>query len=318
MLLTVVKKFNNPDILNYKYEFCNSDVYFLPKYNGPEANNLEIYYQYAATLPSSNDDPEIFGMHDNANITYEAQETNKVIETIVNIQPRDAGGKGQKSTSEIVLELATLFLDPDTGVPPPVPTDREQTHFDFWRTEEDSDILPSLTTVFLQECERFNNLLYSLNSSLKLLVNAINGTELMSQDSDQIFTSMLNNQVPSMWVNKAYPSLKPLSSWMKDLRKRIDFMNEWRHEGTPKQFWMSGMFYPQGFMTGVLQTHSRKEHIPIDRLNFSFKVMEVDIGLPPPPDGVYINGLFLQGAVWDMKKRCIADQMPGDMFDPMP
>ena len=46
--------------------------------------------------------------------------------------------------------------------------------------------------------------------------------------------------------------------------------------------------------------------------------MEVDIGLPPPPDGVYINGLFLQGAVWDMKKRCIADQMPGDMFDPMP
>jgi len=129
---------------------------------------------------------------------------------------------------------------------------------------------------------------------------------------------MLNNQVPGYWVKKAYPSLKPLSSWIKDLRKRIEFMNEWRREGTPKQFWMSGMFYPQGFMTGVLQTHSRKEHIPIDRLNFAFKVMEVNGGLPPPLDGVYINGLYLQGALWDTKKRCIADQLPGDMFDPMP
>jgi len=78
MLLTIVKKFNNQDILNPKYEFCNSDVYFLPKYNGEKENNLEIYYQYANTLPATHDDPEIFGMHDNANITYQSQETNKI------------------------------------------------------------------------------------------------------------------------------------------------------------------------------------------------------------------------------------------------
>jgi len=69
---------------------------------------------------------------------------------------------------------------------------------------------------------------------------------------------------------------------MKDLRQRIEFMNEWRTSCVPNQFWMPGLFYPQGFMTGVLQTHSRKENLAIDRLNFAFKVMEVEKDLPPP------------------------------------
>jgi len=38
----------------------------------------------------------------------------------------------------------------------------------------------------------------------------------MSADSDLIFSAMLNNQVPDFWAKKAYPSLKPLGSWMKD------------------------------------------------------------------------------------------------------
>lgn len=67
-------------------------------------------------------------------------------------------------------------------------------------------------------------------------------------------------------------------------------MNQWRQNCVPDEFWMPGLFYPQGFMTGVLQTHSRKEGLAIDRLNFAFKVMDVENGIPPPVDGVYING----------------------------
>lgn len=38
---------------------------------------------------------------------------------------------------------------------------------------------------------------------------------------------------------------------------------------------MSGLYFPQGFVTGVLQTHSRKYKIPIDTLTFKFKVMTI-------------------------------------------
>jgi len=53
-------------------------------------------------------------------------------------------------------------------------------------------------------------------------------------------------------------------------------MEQWLMQGQPPCFWISGFFFPQGFMTGVLQTHSRKHKVAIDFLNFSFKVLEED------------------------------------------
>jgi dynein heavy chain len=84
----------------------------------------------------------------------------------------------------------------------------------------------------------------------------------------------MNNQVPESWVAVAYPSLKPLASWIRDLNDRVQFMQEWLTHGNPNCYWVSGLYFPQGFLTGVLQTHARKYKIPIDQLNFSFKVME--------------------------------------------
>jgi dynein heavy chain len=55
-------------------------------------------------------------------------------------------------------------------------------------------------------------------------------------------------------------------------------------------------------MTGCLQTHARNYKIAIDKLSFSFTVMteeepsEIE---EQPEDGVYIYGLFMDGARWD-------------------
>jgi len=79
-------------------------------------------------------------------------------------------------------------------------------------------------------------------------------------------------------------------------------MDDWLRNGNPHSYWMPGMFYPQGFMTGVLQTHARQYKIAIDRLSFSFEILiaekaeEID---EKPEDGVYIHGLFIDGARYD-------------------
>lgn len=95
----------------------------------------------------------------------------------------------------------------------------------------------------------------------------------MNEEMENIYTAFLNNQVPDLYRSAAYPSLKPLASWVNDLRLRLLFIKRWIANGSLKMYWISGFFYTQGFLTGLLQTHARKYDLPIDHLSFKFNVL---------------------------------------------
>jgi dynein heavy chain len=190
--------------------------------------------------------------------------------------------------------------------------------------EEDDDAkvqINSLDIVLKQEIERFNRLLSKISQTLSEIQRAIKGEVVMSMELDLMYTAMMNNQVPGLWEKVAYPSLKPLASWMIDLQQRMVFFHRWVDEGPPASFWMSGFFFPQGFMTGVLQNHARKYHLPIDKLAFEFDVLTVyereDVS-EAAEDGVYIDGLFMDGARWDPEQQVIADSKLGELFSNVP
>ena len=105
--------------------------------------------------------------------------------------------------------------------------------------------LNSLQIVLLAEIERFNRLLRKAASSLTELGKGISGLVIMSAELDAMFSSMLRNQVPGNWAKVAYPSLKPLSSWTKDLTRRVGFMRGWLSSGQPSCFAMPAFFFPQ-------------------------------------------------------------------------
>mmetsp|Transcript_28379 Transcript_28379/g.28166 ORF Transcript_28379/g.28166 Transcript_28379/m.28166 type:complete len:212 (+) Transcript_28379:2102-2737(+) len=96
----------------------------------------------------------------------------------------------------------------------------------------------------------------------------------MSEELDQMYGCILINKVPEKWAEYAYPSLKPLGSWVENLCERIEFIRSWLAHGRIHKFWMPCFFFPQGFLTAILQEHARKSKIPIDELSFSFKLME--------------------------------------------
>lgn len=150
-----------------------------------------------------------------------------------------------------------------------------------------------------------------MRSTLQLLTKAIQGFALMSQELDSMYYSLLNNQVPKNWEDVSYLSLKPLASWLRDMKERVAFMYAWLTHGSPNAYWISGFFFPQGFLTGVLQTHARKYKIPIDQLSFAFKIMDdrENVG-GRPTDGVYVYGFYLEGASLERKKRILVDQIP--------
>lgn len=39
-----------------------------------------------------------------------------------------------------------------------------------------------------------------------------------------------------------------------------------------KSYWLSSLFFPQGFMTATMQTYARRTQIPIDTLTFRTEV----------------------------------------------
>jgi dynein heavy chain, axonemal len=192
------------------------------------------------------------------------------METILSIQPRVSAAASGKSPDEIVMDMATQFaaLVPETLEE----SLGNQEHFEL--TAEGN--MRSLSIVLLQEMAKFNILIRKMNSTLAELKKAIQGLAVMSQELDDMYLAFQNNVLPGVWKSVSYSSLKPLSSWFKDMLARVAFIREWLLNKAPLSYWMSGFYFPQGFLTGVLQSHARLYKIPIDTLSFKFKVLAIE------------------------------------------
>merc|ERR1711966_371931 len=169
--------------------------------------------------------------------------------------------------------------------------------------------------------DRFNSLIRTISSTLKELQKAIKGIVVMSADLEEMFTAFQNNVTPGLWTRVAYPCLKPLASWFKDYVRRVTFFRNWCEKGQPTSFWLPGFYYPQGFMTGALQTHARRYSLPIDQLNFSFVIKSMEGAedvADAPEDGVYISGLYLEAGRWDRRAKKLKPSNPGEMMSLMP
>jgi len=73
---------------------------------------------------------------------------------------------------------------------------------------------------------------------------ALIGEVVMSEELELMSNSIYDNQVPKVWAEVGFLSLKPLSSWIQDLNDRVVFLKEWVDGGTPSVFWISGFFFP--------------------------------------------------------------------------
>lgn len=61
---------------------------------------------------------------------------------------------------------------------------------------------------------------------------------------------------------QAYPSLKPLGSWTRDLGQRVEQLARWAETAHPPVlFWLGGFTFPTGFLTAVLQGAARQSKV---------------------------------------------------------
>ncbi|XP_046888652.1 dynein axonemal heavy chain 3 [Hypomesus transpacificus] len=303
LLLSLLSIFYNKELIEQEcYRVCEGDLFYVPP-QGP----YQTYVDYIRNLPI-NADPGVFGLHSNADITKDNQETNQLLNGVLLTLPRQSGG-GAKSPQEVVDELAADILS------------KLPANFDVEMVIMKYPVMydESMNTVLRQELIRFNRLTQVVRVSLVNIGKALKGQVVMSAELENVFNSMLVGKVPVMWASKSYPSLKPLGSYVADLLSRLQFLQDWIDHGPPPVFWVSGFYFTQSFLTGVSQNFARKYTVPIDYIGFEFEVTKQETHMnEKPDDGAYVKGLFLQGACWDREKMVIGESLPKILFDPLP
>lgn len=291
------------------YKFSNGGLFYCPNATGQDE-----FLDYLRGLPIMTP-PEVFGLHENCEITCAEAESMAMLADVLNLSASGGGGGGGggKSPEELQDELAAELL---SQTPQPFDLDLFEDRFPT-KYEE------SRNTVVKQEATKYNRLLQRLLGDIPLFRRAVKGFVVMTDDLEAIGKGLFVNAVPEGWASVGFLSMKPLTAWFSDLNMRIDFFKKWYDAGHPISFWISGLFFPQAFLTAVMQNYARKHKYAIDRIDFDINVKDEyqldgsDIKEHPEAGG-YFYGMFLEGCRWDNNIHALAASMPKVLFVQFP
>ncbi|XP_063845652.1 dynein axonemal heavy chain 7-like isoform X5 [Scylla paramamosain] len=258
-LSTILRRFYNPEVVKEDpHAFDPHGIYTTPS-DGDHGHFLEHISELPRDAP-----PYVFGMNSNASINKDQAETNKLFAAVLLTQATSlSGGEGGSGEGETVGRTCEEILG---RMPPPFHVDAALAKYPTRREQ-------SLNTVLVQEMSRYNTLITTITTTLHAVLRAIEGTERLTEEVEEVLVGVRTGRVPSIWRAKSYPTLKGLGSYITDLLQRLQFLQNWYDEGQPKVFWLSGFFFTQSFLTAVLQNHARAHSLAIDQLAFHFKVV---------------------------------------------
>ncbi len=174
----------------------------------------------------------MFGLHANADITKDNNETNNTLESILSTQQSSGSGAGG-DTEATIIRVADSIL---TDIPEAFNVSAAEKKYPVSYEQ-------SMNTVLTQELIRYNNLINVIRRSLKDMKLAIKGEVLLSSILEEALNSILDGKVPKMWKDKSYPSLKPLGSYIKDLQERLQFFIDWIAQGIPPFYWINKFYF---------------------------------------------------------------------------
>ncbi|TPX54389.1 hypothetical protein PhCBS80983_g05954 [Powellomyces hirtus] len=250
---------------------ANSQV----QYKVPRHGSRDDYLTYIEGLPLTNA-PDVFGLHPDAEIGYLTTAVKDMWTQLISLQPRTAEGAGGISREEFISNIAS---DIQAKLP---------TAFDIPRIYKAIGTPSPTQVVLLQELERWNILVDRMSSSLKDLRRALKGEIGMSAKLDELASSLFNGTLPGMWRGLCPQTEKGLGGWMSHFERRFQQYSSWIKNGEPVVMWLSGLHVPEAYITALVTQFSDPKEVS-----------------ERPSSGCYVQGLYLEGAGWDIGKNCL-------------
>eukprot|EP00471_Norrisiella_sphaerica_P006901 CAMPEP_0184484204 /NCGR_PEP_ID=MMETSP0113_2-20130426/5915_1 /TAXON_ID=91329 /ORGANISM="Norrisiella sphaerica, Strain BC52" /LENGTH=4710 /DNA_ID=CAMNT_0026865073 /DNA_START=240 /DNA_END=14372 /DNA_ORIENTATION=+ len=341
----------SPSVFKDDFEFCeplNMGGGKKFEYKIPKSETIDVFLDYIDTVPD-NDTPSLFGLHSNADLTLGKTEAKRMLDLIQTTRPREASGAGGKTPAQIVSELATELLGkvPESMkmdevrqniVKRPKSKEIEWTLGEAYSADKKVSGMEIPLNVFLfQEMERLIKIMDIVRDTLRDVGFAIKGEIIMTPQLAAAVDAMYDGKPPSHWyldaggVEIAW-TVPSLPSWFDGMLKRHKQLTDWLMTTRPNVYWLTGFFNPQGFLTAMRQEVTRRhanagwaldEVVPFTRVLAQMNPEKHKQGSPgwegkEIPEGVYIHGLFLEGAIWDHENKCLGKPRPGELFVDMP
>lgn len=183
LLNTFTSKWFGENMFAQQFYFCHKS-YIIPKYN-----KQDDLLTYISTL-NATDTPEAFGLHPNADITYQTNTAKTVLDTILNIQPKESSGGTGETRESVVYRIAQDMLDklPPDYIP----------HEVKGRLEK-MGALSSMNIFLRQEIDRMQKVIVTVRRTLIDLKLAIDGTIIMNETLRNALDSMYDAKIPNVW-----------------------------------------------------------------------------------------------------------------------
>lgn len=103
-LMNILHDYYNESLHEEGFSFSSD-----PIYAPPAADNMKALMRHLRTLPI-NDDPEVFGLHQNADISSAQQETFDMFDSILLLQPRVSSSSSGKSRDTHLSEVRSPVI----------------------------------------------------------------------------------------------------------------------------------------------------------------------------------------------------------------
>jgi len=318
--------------------YCFNQLITDFNYHIPDAQEHPRFMEYINKMPP-NDGPAIFGLHPNADLSFRLLESIAMINVLLDTMPKDAGGGGGMSREDIVkekIEKELLPMLPVDFIMIDVQEKLKNLRGPKGLGESGKFDLIPLNIFLYQELQRFQSVLSIVRRTMVDMIDAIDGSIIMTPEIVDSINMVFDFRVPRKWQYDPTGAeiswlTASLAGWLKGLLDRHFQLNNWIFKERPPSFWMTGFFNPQGFLTSMKQevTRQRKAQAwSLDEVEFTSDVLkdviQGDDGriegkqLNAPAEGVYVHGLYLEGAGWNKNEKRLEDSQPKELYYQFP
>jgi len=297
-----VDRFLRPGIVEHRAQV-------LPGLTMPYGANIVDYRQAIDTLPRR-DDPSILGLGSCAQLQFGLQTSEAFFgalhETLcVDVHPERRPEHDGMAVAEEMLR--TLPEDEVVDVAKMHALDNSKFLHRHLRSE---------AMLFLSQLREVRQLLHD--------VIVTGSTHVPSTSLRSVLHELGTGSLPPALARISWPGVS-LATWSRMLGDRTHLWHSVSHRGLPLTLCPAALTNIKGLLAAIVSDHARDarntDNTPFEHWSPSLQVtkyMDMSNVKEKPDQGVYLHGLWLDGAAWDAKEQCLKDPSPLHRFNALP